>query len=80
MACRLVVLWAGCDECDRDFHSCLGDPKPNSGSNNPATLAKAWMSGEWKFVLDVALVALIILLVWTRWHHNRPDKHDNEPC
>jgi hypothetical protein len=38
------------------------------------------MSGEWLFLLDVGLVALIILLVWTRWHHNRPDKRDDEPC
>jgi hypothetical protein len=29
------------------------------------------MSGEWKFLLDVALVALIIVLVWTGLRRNR---------
>jgi hypothetical protein len=40
------------------------------------------MNVEWKFLIDAALVALIILLVWTRWHHNQPDNHDHdgEPC
>jgi hypothetical protein len=38
------------------------------------------MNGEEKFLLNVALVGLIIVLVWTGWHHNRPDKRDDEPC
>jgi hypothetical protein len=33
-----------------------------------------------KFLLDVALAGLIIVLVWGHLHHNRPDKHNNEPC
>jgi hypothetical protein len=38
------------------------------------------MSGNEKILLDIALIALIIFLVWTRWHHNRPDKHNgNRP-
>jgi len=38
------------------------------------------MTGDEKFLLDIALVALISLLVWSRWYHNRPDKRDDEPC
>jgi len=38
------------------------------------------MSGEWLFLLDVGLVALIIVLVWMGLRRrNQPDKHDNEP-
>jgi hypothetical protein len=38
------------------------------------------MNAQEKLLLDVALAALIIVLVWTGWHHNRRNNHDNEPC
>jgi hypothetical protein len=30
-----------------------------------------------KFLLDVALAGLIIVLIWGHWHHNRSDKRNN---
>lgn len=30
-----------------------------------------------KFLLDLALAGLIIVLIWSYWHHNRPNNHNN---
>ena len=37
------------------------------------------MNAEERLLIDVALVALIIV-IWVGWHHNRSDKRNNEPC
>jgi hypothetical protein len=29
-----------------------------------------------KILLDVGLVGLIIVFIWARWHHNRPNNHN----
>jgi hypothetical protein len=31
-----------------------------------------------KFLLDVALAGLIVLLLWTYWHRNRPNNHHGD--
>jgi hypothetical protein len=32
--------------------------------------------GGAKFLLDAALAGLIIVLIWTYWHRERPDNHN----
>jgi hypothetical protein len=37
------------------------------------------MNTEEKFLIDVTLVALIII-IWVRWRRNGPDSHNGEVC
>jgi hypothetical protein len=37
------------------------------------------MNAEEKFLIDVALVALIII-IWVRWRRNGPSNHNGEAC
>jgi hypothetical protein len=37
------------------------------------------MTAEEKFLIDVALVALIVL-IWVRWRRNGPGSHNGEAC
>jgi len=38
------------------------------------------MNGNEKLLLDVALVGVIIVLIWTGLRRNRRNNHDHEPC
>ena len=65
----------GRDVCNRNDYY-LGDPR----LNRVFSRVKIAINAEEKFLLDVALVGLIIVLVWTRLRRNELDKHGNEPC
>ena len=65
----------GRDVCNRNDYY-LGDPR----LNRVFSRVKIAMNAEEKFLLDVALVGLIIVLVWMRLRRNGLDKHNgNRP-
>lgn len=50
------------------FAVCLGDPPRNRGCNFATLRGNVEMSTEAKIAIDLALLLLICVLIWMRWH------------